>query len=128
MSEGLKIYALLTVPTGEKPKDGWPVILFNHGYIAPQTYQTYPTVGQYATYYPVFSSNGYIVFKPDYRGNGNSEGSPQGAYYSPAYATDDLNALASIKKYKDVNPGQNWRLGTFDGGKYYLAGFSYTPK
>ncbi len=29
-SEGLKIYALLTVPMGQKPKTGWPVIIFNH--------------------------------------------------------------------------------------------------
>jgi len=32
-SEGLKIYALMTVPMGEKPKTGWPVVIFNHGYI-----------------------------------------------------------------------------------------------
>src|SRR5437868_7185046 len=34
ISDGLKIYALLTVPIGDKPQNGWPVILFNHGYIA----------------------------------------------------------------------------------------------
>src|SRR5258708_244495 len=107
-SEGLKIYGLLTVPQGEKPKSGWPVILFNHGYIPPETYQTFPQVGQYATYLSVFARNGYIVFKPDYRGNGNSEGKPEGAYYSPAYATDDLNALASIKRVKipSIDSGQ----------------------
>src|ERR1700690_1470498 len=27
ISDGLKIYALLTVPSGEKPTEGWPVIL-----------------------------------------------------------------------------------------------------
>ncbi len=103
-SEGLKIYGLLTVPQGQKPQNGWPVILFNHGYIPPEQYQTFPQSGQYASYYPVLSSNGYIVFKPDYRGNGNSEGIPEGAYYSPAYTIDDLNALASIKKYQDADP------------------------
>ena len=86
-SDGLKIYALLTVPTGNKPKTGWPVILFNHGYIPPAQYETFPSVGQYASYYPVFSREGYIVFKPDYRGNGNSEGKPEGAYYSLAYVS-----------------------------------------
>src|SRR3989338_3111425 len=34
-SEGLKIYALLTVPIGTNPPAGWPVIIFNHGYISP---------------------------------------------------------------------------------------------
>ena len=34
-SEGLTIYALLTVPNGERPATGWPVIVFNHGSIPP---------------------------------------------------------------------------------------------
>jgi hypothetical protein len=33
LSEGFKIYALLTVPRGQTPEGGWPVIVFNHGYI-----------------------------------------------------------------------------------------------
>ena len=32
-SEGLRIDALLTVPSGTPPKGGWPAIVFNHGYI-----------------------------------------------------------------------------------------------
>src|SRR3989304_2587459 len=39
-SDGLRIYSLLTVPFGIKPKNGWPVILFNHGYISQDQYQT----------------------------------------------------------------------------------------
>src|SRR5690242_5574868 len=38
-SEGLKIYALLTVPAGPKPDTGWPVIIFNHGFIPPKIYR-----------------------------------------------------------------------------------------
>jgi len=108
ISDGLKIYALLTVPFGQRPTSGWPVILFNHGYIDPSIYQTFPSVGQYASYYPYFAREGYIVFKPDYRGNGDSQGNPEGAYYSPAYTIDDLNALTSIKKLKipSINSGQ----------------------
>ena len=40
LSDGLKIYALLTVPQGEKPASGWPVVIFNHGYIPPDVYRT----------------------------------------------------------------------------------------
>ncbi|HRE27017.1 MAG TPA: hypothetical protein PK954_10320, partial [Anaerolineales bacterium] len=29
LSEGLKIYALLTIPNGEPPATGWPAIAFN---------------------------------------------------------------------------------------------------
>lgn len=128
ISDGLKIYALLTVPIGDKPKNGWPVILFNHGYIPPETYQTFPTVGQYATYVPVFAEKGYIVFKPDYRGNGNSDGRPEGAYYSPAYATDDLNALSSIKKYKDADPDKIGVWGHSMGGNITLRDLVVNPK
>lgn len=127
MSDGLKINALLTVPVGQKPSDGWPVILFNHGYIAPETYQTFPAYGQYASYYPYFSSAGYIVFKPDYRGNGNSDGKPEGAYYSPAYAIDDLNALSSIKKYADANPNKIGVWGHSMGGNITLRDLVVRP-
>jgi len=51
----------------------------------------------------VFIGGNGQVLEFDYRGNGKSEGSPEGAYYSPAYAVDDLNALTSIKKYKDAD-------------------------
>lgn len=126
-SDGLKIYALLTIPMGSVPKNGWPVILFNHGYIPPVTYETYPTVGQYADYYPVFSSNGYIVFKPDYRGNGNSQGKPSGAYFSPDYTIDDLNALSSIKKFKDVNPHKIGIWAHSMGGNIALRALEVDP-
>ena len=94
-SEGLKIYALLTVPNGEVPLGGWPAIVFNHGYIPPAEYATGE---KYVVYVDGFAREGYAVFKPDYRGHGESEGNPSGAYYSDAYITDVLNAVASIKE------------------------------
>ena len=80
-SEGLKIFALLTVPTGQKPKTGWPVVIFNHGYIPPTQYRT---TERYVAYVDGFARNGYIVFKSDYRGHRSSEGSASGGYGSPA--------------------------------------------
>jgi uncharacterized protein len=97
-SDGLKIYALLTIPKGEKPKTGWPVIIFNHGYIPPAQYRT---TERYIAYTDAFSRNGYIVFKSDYRGHGNSEGKADYPEYSPSYTIDILNAISSIKKLKD---------------------------
>lgn len=112
-SEGLKIYGLLTVPIGEKPKGGWPVIIFNHGYIPPSQYRT---AERYESYVDAFARNGYIVFKSDYRGNGNSEGKPEGGHTSPAYTIDVLNALSSLKKYKDANPNKIGMWGHSLGG------------
>lgn len=99
-SEGNELYGLLTVPDGEKPEKGWPVIIFNHGYIPPKEYKT---TERYVAYVDGFASNGYIVFKPDYRGHGNSEGNAVGGYGSNAYTIDVLNALASVKKRQDVD-------------------------
>jgi uncharacterized protein len=114
LSQGLKIYALLTVPKGASPPvGGWPVILFNHGYIPPQEYRT---TERYVAYVAGFANNGYIVFKPDYRGNGLSEGQPGSSYFSPNYTIDDLNALSSVKNYPGVNPDKIGVWGHSMGG------------
>ncbi len=124
-SEGLKIYGLLTVPIGQKPPGGWPTIIFNHGYITPEKYKT---TEKYVAYVDAFAKNGYIVFKPDYRGNGKSEGNPEGAYYSPAYATDVLNALSSLKNFKDANAMQIGMWGHSMGGNITLRALVVEPK
>lgn len=124
-SDGLKIYALLTIPVGDpsvnsgqlKPANGWPVIVFNHGYIPPADYRT---TERYGAYTDAFARSGYIVFRADYRGHGNSDGNPEGAYYSPAYTVDVLNAVASIKKYKDANPAKIGMWGHSMGGSITL--------
>ena len=125
MSDGLKIYGLLTVPIGQKPATGWPVIIFNHGYIPPTEYRT---TERYVAYVAGFASNGYIVFKSDYRGNGSSEGQPLGAYYSDAYATDVLNALSTLKKYKDADPNRIGMWGHSMGGNITLRSLVVDPK
>lgn len=116
-SEGLKIYALLTVPNGEKPETGWPVIIFNHGYIPPAEYRT---TERYIAYTDAFSRNGYVLLRPDYRGHGSSEGQPSGAYGSNNYTIDVLNAVASMKKYKDIDPNRIGMWGHSMGGHITL--------
>lgn len=112
-SEGLKIYTLLTVPTIEKPKNGFPVIIFNHGFIPPLEYRT---TERYIEYTDVFSRNGYILFRPDYRGHGDSEGQAAGGYGSNAYTIDVLNAVASIKKYVGADSNRIGMWGHSMGG------------
>lgn len=124
LSDGLKIYGLLTVPTGAKPKNGWPVIIFNHGYIQPSSYIT---TQRYVAYVEAFARNGYIVFKSDYRGHGDSEGQPEGAYYSPAYTVDVLNALSTLKKYQDADPDRIGMWGHSMGGNIALRSLVVNP-
>jgi dipeptidyl aminopeptidase/acylaminoacyl peptidase len=117
ISDGFKIYGLLTIPLGKKPANGWPVILFNHGYIAPSSYST---VSSYEVMVDPLAQAGYIVFKPDYRGNGNSQGSPSQPYISPNYVTDSMNALAAIKTYKQADPNRIGVFGHSMGGSITL--------
>ena len=107
----------MTVPNDIKPLQCWPAIIFNHGYIPPNIYQT---TERYVNYVDAIARSGFIVLKPDYRGNGNSDGQPEGAYYSPAYASDVLNALSSIKQYKDVDPQKIGMWGHSMGGNIIL--------
>lgn len=116
-SDGLKIHALLLIPNSAKPKDGFPVIILNHGYIIPDKYTP---DGNYTPYADAFARAGYIVFKPSYRGHGKSEGSPTSTYFAPDYVIDDLNAIASIKRYKDADPGSIGIWGHSMGGNITL--------
>jgi dipeptidyl aminopeptidase/acylaminoacyl peptidase len=112
-SEGLKIYAYMTIPFGTKPATGWPVVVFNHGYIPPTVYR--PTE-RYIAYQHAFASAGYIVFRPDYRGHASSEGEAGGAYSDPGYTIDVLNAISSIKAHEDADPNRLGLWGHSMGG------------
>lgn len=112
-SDGLKIYALLTVPNIARPPSGFPVIIFNHGYIPPDQYRT---TERYVAYVDAFARSGYIVVKPDYRGHGDSEGTAESAYGSPGYVIDVLNALASARRYPDADPNRVGMWGHSMGG------------
>ena len=113
LSEGFRIYALLTVPRGQKPEGGWPVILFNHGYIPPAQYRT---TERYVAYVDALARSGYIVFRSDYRGHGNSEGQATNGYGSAAYTVDVLNAVAAIKGFPDADPERIGMWGHSMGG------------
>jgi len=124
LSEGYKIYALLTVPQGEKPATGWPVVIFNHGYIPPAQYRT---TERYVAYVDGFARNGYIVFRSDYRGHGNSEGEATGGYGSPAYTIDVLNAVNAIKTYPEADPERIGMWGHSMGGHITLRSMVISP-
>lgn len=122
-SERLKIYGLLTIPIGDTPPAGWPVIIFNHGFIQPGSYQ--PTE-RYEKYVDALAQNGYIVFRPDYRGHGNSEGAARGGYSSPDYTIDVLNAVASIQQFPPADPNRIGMWGHSMGGQITLRAMVVT--
>jgi dipeptidyl aminopeptidase/acylaminoacyl peptidase len=125
LSDGYKIYALMTVPNGTKPATGWPVIVFNHGYISPSQYCT---TERYVAYLDTIARNGYIVFKSDYRGHGSSEGDEVigGGYGTPAYTADVLNAVASLQAYEEADPHRLGMWGHSLGGQLTLRAMVVT--
>jgi len=125
LSEGLKIYGLLTVPNGTPPATGWPVILFNHGHITPELYRT---TERYVAYQDGFARNGYITFKSDYRGHGSSEGEARSGQSNPDYTVDVLNALTSLQRYPNADPERIGMWGHSMGGSIVLRSMVVTDR
>ncbi len=123
-SEGLTIYGLLTIPNGEQPANGWPAVVFLHGYIPPTVYTT---TGQYVAYVDYLARNGFVVFKPDYRGHDKSEGQARGAYNSSDYVIDALNAYDALSKFPGVNPKGIGLWGHSMSGNVSMRAFAVRP-
>lgn len=112
-SDGYTLYGLLTIPTGAKPKSGWPAIVLNHGYIAPAAYRT---TERYTAHQASFARRGYVTFKPDYRGHGASQGAPAAGYGSAEYTVDVINAVRSLQRHPDVDKTRIGLWGHSMGG------------
>jgi dipeptidyl aminopeptidase/acylaminoacyl peptidase len=123
-SEGLRIYGLLTIPDGETPPTGWPAIVFNHGYIPPDEYRT---TERYIAYVDWLARSGYIVFRIDYRGHDQSEGTPSGAYGNPGYTIDVLNAVAALKQFPPADKDRIGMWGHSMGGFLTLRAMVVSP-
>ncbi len=124
-SDGLKINGLLTQPKGEQPSGGWPAVVFIHGYIPPQNYQTTEKYNDYINY---LAGNGFVVFKIDLRGHGNSEGTPSGTYYSSDYIIDTLNAYSALQNTDFVNPNKIGLWGHSMAGNIVLRSMTAKPE
>lgn len=124
-SEGLKVNGLLTQPQGKMPDGGWPAVVFIHGYIPPENYRT---IEKYVAYVDYLARNGLVVFKIDLRGHGNSEGDPNGAYYSSDYIYDALNAYASLQKLDYVNEEKVGLWGHSMAGNVVMRAMAVNPE
>lgn len=106
ISDGLKIYGFLTVPKdsgqaaipegARMTKGSYPVIIFNKGYLP---LDSYATDRQYIRYIDYLAKEGFIVFKSDYRGYGDSEGKEE-TIFEAGYAIDVLNAIEALKEFR----------------------------
>lgn len=116
-SDGLKVYALMNVPNRPKPQNGFPVLILNHGYINPANYDTFNSYKGITDY---FSSNGYLVIKPDYRGNGKSE-TDTTSLMRFAYPVDVMNLISSLDSVKEADLDKIFLWSHSMGGEVSLT-------
>ncbi len=95
--DNLTEYGVMTLPPGKMPAKGWPAIILCHGYTNPARYSE---LGTYISDMRFYSTHGFAVIKPDYRGQGRSlhAGQANSGYYSMAYNTDVMSLISSLKQ------------------------------
>ena len=125
LSEGNRIYGLLTIPFSDPPEGGFNAIVFNHGYVPPDVYQT---TQRYVGQVDYLARSGFVVFKIDYRGHGDSEGVPAGSYFHPGYTIDALNAFKSLQQLENVNPDGIGMWGHSMAGNVTLRAMLVEPE
>ncbi len=129
-SEGHSIYARVDVPFAEQPDEGYPVMIFAHGWVgaenAPNWHFGCTTESSYGDIYGdvinAWADAGFVVLVPGYRGHGTVNGVPadghgdmlawdNGAYLMPSfYAVDVMSLMAA-----SLRPGA-FEIPTEEGG------------
>jgi len=116
-SDDLKLYGLMYIPVTDDKNKKFPTVVVDHGYIPPEKYSTINSYHDISAYY---ASNGFLVFKPDYRGHASSQGSAIGPFRSVYYSIDVLNLISSIKTYPKTDINRLLIYGHSMGGEVTL--------
>ena len=138
-SDQIRQYARITIPDAPTPDNGYPFVLFLHGWVGKERAPGYsiachPDNLYYSELTDALARAGYAVLSPGYRGHGTVNGIPaeglefltafdQGAGLSTQfYAIDALNFVAGIDNIDGVNfPEQSFK---FDKSQFFLVGHS----
>jgi dienelactone hydrolase len=118
-SDGLSLYSRIDIPSTPAPKNGFPVVVFIHGWVGlakAKGYDfSYNTKSNYADVIHQFVQAGFVVLTPGLRGHGTVNGIiadgtefietwDNGSYSSPLfYSIDILNLLAGIESIKSMS-------------------------
>ncbi len=77
-SDGLRLYTRVDIPTSAMPSEGYPVLIFAHGWVgvdkAPSYNFSYPADSYYGDIIDYFVDAGFVVIFPGYRGHGTVDG------------------------------------------------------
>ena len=138
-SDRLRVYTRVDIPPTEMPEDGYPVIIFAHGWTGDKPGYTfnYSAGSYYGDMLDAYVKAGYIVLMPGFRGHGTVNGVPaegleyveaydNGSYLSPIfYAIDILNLLGGVDSLDDVD-WEDWGLDEIevDTSRIFLTAHS----
>src|SRR3989344_9638806 len=122
-SDGLKIYGMMNIPTGNGP---FSVVVLNHGYFNQSSFTSGEGTQVIAD---ILARNGYLTLASDYRGFGKSENDGQGSRgHRPEYAIDVLNLIASVPNLDKANASKIGMWGHSMGGEVALRSVEVTDK
>ena len=117
-ADGTEIAAVLTLPPG-RPAKNLPIVVFPHG---GPTSRDYPGFDWWAQ---AFSSRGYVVLQPNFRGSSGYGAAFERAghgQWGRAMQTDISDGLAQLVKDGVVDPRRACIMGASYGGYAALAG------
>ena len=126
LSDGLKLYSLVITPNKTSPDDGFPILIFGHGFHPqPKKYGITNNgvtrrPGDYYRGIPErYAQEGYLVIAPDYRGHNISEGfeyTQRDSLSSSYYASDVLHLISALEDLPSANSSQLVYVGHSMGG------------
>jgi dipeptidyl aminopeptidase/acylaminoacyl peptidase len=101
-NDGISEYGLMVRPADPPPPNGYPVLILLHGFMDPDRYST-PL--SYLSDADTYAKQGFLVLKPDLRGQGASfDSAPSdSAYFSMSYNTDVMSLISAAKKTKYID-------------------------
>lgn len=113
-SDSLKIFALVNTPKTEAPKEGFPILIFGHGFHPePKKYGVSNKTGKdwrpgdyYRGIPEAYAENGFLAITPDYRGHNVSDGfeyTKTSYLASSYYAIDVLHLIAALSDLENAN-------------------------
>lgn len=138
-SDSLKIYALVNTPTTQKPKKGYPILIFGHGFHPePKKYGVSTTTGKdwrpgdyYRGIPEAYAERGFLAITPDYRGHNISEGfdyTKTSYLASTYYAIDVLHLIAALPSLENADLDKIYFMGHSMGGDVGLKMLLATDK
>ena len=135
-SDGLRVYSRIDIPSTAMPKNGYPVIIFVHGWMgidaAPDSQFYFNDDSNYDAMIGAYVEAGFVVLTPGWRGHGTVDGAPadgiefmrawdNSSYLSPVfYAIDVLNLLDSLSSFSAADLGNINMVSHSQGGDVAL--------